>query len=115
MFVKSMKENYSSLGLPLQFVEMIPETCETCGAPLEISETLTGLRCSNPRCKDKLVMRVKALVLDLGILTFGESTIEKFLECWNIDGPMDIFGLEKGDSLSPFSKGVRLHNRTTAE
>lgn len=101
MFVSSIKENYQSMGLPQRFVEILPETCESCGAPLEISETLTGLRCSNPRCKDKLVMRVKALVLDLGILTFGESTIEKFLECWNIDGPMDIFGLEKGDSLSP--------------
>lgn len=101
MFVKSMKENYVTLDLPKKFVDLIPDTCESCGAPLEISETLTGLRCSNPRCKDKLVMRVKALVQDLGILTFGESTIEKFLEYWDIDGPMDIFGLKPGDSLSP--------------
>lgn len=101
MFVSSVKENYQSMGLPKRFADILPEFCEACGAPLEMSETLTGLHCSNPRCKDKLVMRVKALVQSLGILTFGEANIEKFLKTWNIDGPMDIFGLQFGDSLSP--------------
>lgn len=101
MFVSSIKENYQSMGLPQRFAEILPEYCEACGAPLELSETLTGLHCSNPRCKDKLVMRVRALIQSLGILTFGEANIEKFLATWTIDGPMDIFGLHKGDSLSP--------------
>ena len=101
MFVTDIKDNYSEYGIPERFADILPEFCETCGASMEISSSMTGLRCSNPRCKDKMVMRVKALCLDLGILTFGESTIEKFLDTYSIDSPMDIFGLRMGDSLSP--------------
>ena len=68
---------------------------------MEISETLTGLHCSNPRCKDKMVMRIKALCNDLGILKFGESTIEKFIDYYEPDSPMDIFQLEEGMLLAP--------------
>lgn len=101
MFVSDIKENFDSYNLPQQFAEVLPEFCETCGAPMEISETLTGLHCSNPRCKDKMVMRIKALCNDLGILKFGESTIEKFIDYYKPDSPMDIFQLEEGMLLAP--------------
>lgn len=101
MFVLDIKENFDSYNLPQQFAEVLPEFCETCGAPMEISETLTGLHCSNPRCKDKMVMRIKALCNDLGILKFGESTIEKFIDYYEPDSPMDIFQLEEGMLLAP--------------
>lgn len=101
MFVSDIKENFDSYNLPQQFAEVLPEFCETCGAPMEISETLTGLHCSNPRCKDKMVMRIKALCNDLGILKFGESTIEKFIDYYEPDSPMDIFQLEEGMLLAP--------------
>lgn len=101
MFVSDIKENFDSYDLPQQFAEVLPEFCETCGAPMEISETLTGLHCSNPRCKDKMVMRIKALCNDLGILKFGESTIEKFIDYYEPDSPMDIFQLEEGMLLAP--------------
>lgn len=102
MFVSDIKENFDSYNLPQQFAEVLPEFCETCGAPMEISETLTGLHCSNPRCKDKMVMRIKALCNDLGILKFGESTIEKFIDYYEPDSPMDIFQLEEGMLLAPY-------------
>lgn len=101
MFVSDIKENFDSYNLPQQFAEVLPEFCETCGAPMKISETLTGLHCSNPRCKDKMVMRIKALCNDLGILKFGESTIEKFIDYYKPDSPMDIFQLEEGMLLAP--------------
>lgn len=96
MFISDLKENYLDYNLPERFVDCLPEICETCGAPMEISETLTGLHCSNPRCKDKMVMRVKAVCNDLGILSFGESTIEKFIDTYNPDSPLDILYLEEG-------------------
>lgn len=101
MFITDIKENYDEYGLPYKFAEILPEYCDTCGAPMEIGETLTGLHCSNPRCKDKMVMRIKAVCNDLGILRFGESTIEKFIDYYDPESPMDIFELEEGMDLAP--------------
>lgn len=105
MFVVDIKENCSNYGLPREFADCLPAFCETCKAPLEISESLTGLHCSNPRCKDKMVMRVKAVCQDLGVLSFGESTIEKFVETYSPDSPLDIFfleeGMDVGEGVSP--------------
>ena len=101
MFISDIKDDYDSLGLPYRFAEILPEFCETCGAPMEISETLTGLHCSNPRCRDKMVMRIKSVCKDLGILRFGESTIEKFVDYYEPDSPMDIFELQEGMDLAP--------------
>lgn len=100
MFVSDIKENYDSYGLPYEFAEVLPEFCPTCGALMEIRETLTGLSCSNPRCEDKIVMRIDAICTDLGILGFGESTIEKFIEYYGITNPLNVFGLEKGMLIS---------------
>lgn len=96
MFISDIKENYDSYNLPYRFAEILPAYCETCGSPMEIGETLTGLRCSNPRCKDKMVMRIKAVCKDLGVLNFGESSIEKFVDYYAPESPMDIFELEEG-------------------
>lgn len=106
MFVSDVKDNYSSYGLPQRFVDCLPEYCEVCGAPMDITEGLTMLQCSNPRCKDKMVMRLKTMCSDLGLLTFGEKNIEKFLDTYNIDSPMDIFGLQKGDPVNDVSQKV---------
>lgn len=100
MYVSDIKENYNEYGLPHEFAEILPEYCPSCGAVMEISETLTGLHCSNPKCKDKIVMRIKSICQDLGILSFGESTIEKFIEYYDITNPLYIFALEEGMSLS---------------
>ena len=101
MFVYDLKDNYDAYGLPLEFIDCLPEVCETCGSPLEISETLTGLQCSNPKCEDKVMMRIKAICHDLGILTFGESTIKKFIEYYELTNPLNMFALEKGMVIAP--------------
>lgn len=95
-FISYFKENHESLGLPEEFVDCLPDVCPECGAPLEMNETLTGLRCSNPRCSSKLVMRIRAICKDLNILSFGESTIEKFVDYYQATNPLDIFELQKG-------------------
>ena len=100
MFISDLKENYNDYGLPVEFADCLPEDCPTCGAPMEMSESLTGLHCSNPRCPDKLVMRIKAICQDLGILNFGESTIEKFLDYYEVSNPLNIFALRKGMLIS---------------
>lgn len=100
LFVKEVKQNYDSYGLPLRFVEVLPDTCEECGSSLAISETMTGLHCSNPRCKDKLIMRIKAMCRDLNITDFGESTISKFLDYYGVTNHLNFFDLKEGMILS---------------
>lgn len=100
LFVKEVKQNYDNYGLPFKFVEVLPDTCEECGSPLAISETMTGLHCSNPRCKDKLIMRIRAVCRDLGIVDFGESTISKFIDYYGVTNHLNFFDLRKGMILS---------------
>lgn len=100
MFVKDIKENYASYGLPEEFADCLPDICPTCGAPTEISEVLTGLHCSNPRCPDKIVKRIQAICNSCGILNFGEKTIESFLEYYDVHNPLQIFALRPGMLIS---------------
>lgn len=95
-FIDDLQRDYEKYGLPEEFVMCLPDRCEDCGAPMEISEVLTGLRCSNPKCKSKLVMRIRAICKDLNILSFGESTIEKFIDYYDATNPLDIFELQEG-------------------
>lgn len=100
VFVSELKKNYSKYGLPERFVDLLPEECQECGSPMGISETMTGLHCTNPRCKDKVVMRIRAICKSLGILDFGESTISKFVDYYGIVNPLNMFDLKEGMILS---------------
>jgi len=100
LYISDLKENYSLYKLPRRFAECLPETCSTCGAVMAMSSSLTGLHCTNPRCQDKLIMRIRAICTDLGILDFGESTIQKFLNYWNVTNPLGVFGLKTGMIIS---------------
>lgn len=99
MFVSQIKEDWLSTRLPYEFIRLLPDTCPECGSPMEITEILTGLRCSNPRCPDKIVMRIKAICEKLGVLGFGESTIRDVVTYYDVTNPLDIFNLELGMSL----------------
>ena len=100
MFVEDLKSNYIGYGLPKKFIDCIPEYCESCGSPLEIGESLTGLHCSNPRCVDKIAKRIEMICQDLDIMYFGESAIRKFIDYYGITNPLAIFALEEGMDLS---------------
>lgn len=105
MYVNTLKRDYNELNLPYRFVSILPEECPTCGGLMAISETLTGLHCCNSRCQDKLVMRIKAICQDLGILGFGESTIEKFIDYYEITNPLNMFALRQG---MPLGEGISI-------
>lgn len=100
LFIKDVKSNYFSYGLPYEFAECLPDVCSACGSLMVMNESLTHLRCSNPRCKDKIIQRIKAMCQSLGVLGFGESTIEKFVDYYGVTNPLNIFNLRVGMDLS---------------
>lgn len=100
MFVSDLKENYFQYNLSEEFVDCLPDVCPSCGAPTEISPVLTGLHCSNPRCPDKIAMRINAICTELGILGFGDSRIADFMNYYDIHNPLQIFELERGIPIS---------------
>jgi len=85
-----VKELYDS-ELPKEFVDVLPKVCDTCGSDIEISETLTILRCKNDLCLDKAVHRMVAMFKDLGVKNMGESKCRKFLEQLVNPNPYVIF------------------------
>lgn len=89
-----------------KFWALIPELCETCTMPLLMSETLTGLQCSNLRCSDRIVMRVKAILDKLGVKGFGESAIEKFVLSREVVNPLEILSLSLGETIHGVSDRV---------
>lgn len=104
-------ELYES-SLPKEFVDTLPTTCDACGAPTEITETLSLLRCSNPMCGEKAVQRLVALLQDLDVKNMGEAKCRNFLEHWGITNPYAIFMYELTDGplfdgcSMDFSEGI---------
>lgn len=91
--VAQLKES----SLPEQFLATLPEVCDVCGTPIEISESLSLLRCSNERCKSKVVQRLVAMMKDLGVKGMGESKCEAFLDHFQLTNPYVIFMYELSD------------------
>ena len=90
MFVADLWD--SSLDIvPEKFKESLPEFCPYCHYPIEMSETFTGLHCSNPKCIAKNAQRLVSLCNTLGIKDMGESRAESFLEHFNNPSPLFLF------------------------
>lgn len=83
--------------LPQAFIDVLPKTCDVCGADTEITESLTMLCCPNQKCMAKAVQRLLALLKDLGIKNLGESKCQKFLEHFGTTNPYAIFMYELSD------------------
>lgn len=96
MFIQDVQENWFDYKLPYEFVSILPAVCPVCGAPTEMSEVLTRLHCSNPRCPDKVTMRIRAICQKLGVLGFGENTISEFVEAYEVTNPLNVFNLSQG-------------------
>lgn len=82
---------------PIEFLNVLPHTCDSCGSHTEITETLTILRCSNPSCGEKSVQRMVAMMKDLGVKDMGESRCRKFLENFDVTNPYIIFAYDLSD------------------
>ena len=108
MLVSELKE---VSGLPEEFLMELPAACEDCGFPTEITEALTMLYCSNPRCIEKVVQRVVAIALKLGIKGLGESMARGFLTKYQLDNPLIIFAYELSDGTFTDSCSVAVSEK----
>ena len=99
---------FSELGSSLdpRFFEVVPQFCESCESPLDMNMALTELKCINPMCTGKLVMRVRKLCEALGIKHFGESSIEKWVDENGIVSPLQLYNIEDGMLLSGISDSL---------
>ncbi len=95
MIVKEFKES-NAFTFGEDFADALPEYCseETCGFPLEMSEVLTSLRCTNPKCPSKVTQRLLALVQALGIKGMGETLAYRFLIERECNNPLYILGYD---------------------
>lgn len=82
---------------PLEFLEVLPTECETCGHPTVITETLSSLHCSNPQCLEKSVQRLVTMLQDMDVKDMGESKCESFLRHFEVNNPYAILVYEPTD------------------
>lgn len=92
MFVQDQNQLFDE-----RFFDCLPQECPVCGMPTEMSETLTGLHCSNPRCYSKVTQRLLAIANALGVKDMGEARAKKFITSWGITNPLLIFGYDPGE------------------
>lgn len=99
---------FSELGSSLdpRFFEVVPQFCDSCDSPLDMNMALTELKCINPMCTGKLVMRVRKLCEALGIKHFGESSIEKWVDENGIVSPLQLYNIEDGMLLNGISDSL---------
>lgn len=112
MLVRDFKEECSDM-YPIEFFSCLPEYCfnPSCGSPTEMSETLTGLKCSNPRCPDKIVKRITHIMSDLGIKDFGSARATDFVATYGIRNPLAVFAYEPSDGCLGQSISMDLSER----
>lgn len=76
------------------FYNCLPKRCPVCQMPMEMSEALTGLHCSNPKCHSKVAQRLVAMATQLGVKNLGDARAEKFVDNFGIDNPLLIYSYE---------------------
>lgn len=98
------------------FYECLPCECPVCGMPMEMSETLTNLHCSNPRCYSKVTQRLLAIANAIGVKDLGEARAEKWVLNFGITNPLDIFTYEPDtDGQMDDSISIELSNKIVAQ
>lgn len=90
MLVNVFCENRTPLFAD-EFYDCLPQTCPVCGMPTEMSEALTGLHCSNPKCLSKVAQRLVAIASSLGVKDLGAARAEKFIANFGMDNPLLVF------------------------
>lgn len=74
-------------------LDCIPETCE-CGAPIEFTDSLRQIYCSNPRCTYKVAARLEAMAKHMKADGWGESTCVTVCKEYKLISPYQVFLLE---------------------
>lgn len=57
--------------IPKPWHEIIPDTCPYCQHPMIISESLTKIRCEDPRCSRRIAGQIVSMLSDLGLKGWG--------------------------------------------
>lgn len=78
------------------FLDSLPNTCldDRCNSPMEISEALTGMHCSNPKCPTKVANRLVAMAQMLGVKDLGAARANTFITTMGINNPLLMFAYE---------------------
>ena len=103
--------------IPNEILHYIPETCEICGKPLEFSDNLTFLACSNEHCPSRVAARIEAMCKFLQIDGFGESTSQTIALKFKLMGPAQLFVVARQIATLPEVPGweTKRQNILTAQ
>lgn len=108
MLVQDFKMQMSN-RYPAEFLDSLPDICldYRCGSPTEMSEVMTGLKCSNPRCPTKVANRMVAIANALGVKDLGVARANAFISKFGCLNPMMIFAYE-ADADGALGEGVSM-------
>lgn len=77
-----------------EVINCIPETC-VCGAPIEFTDSLRQIYCSNPRCFYKVASRLESMAKTMKADGWGESTCKTVCQEFKFISPYQVFLLDK--------------------
>lgn len=94
-----------------------PETCPSCGMPLQLSDSEDSVYCTNPNCPEKNITRVTNMLSKLGVKDFSRATIEKlhitgFTSLMNLDYKYTVSVLGEVLANKLFQRISNLKNKT---
>ena len=86
----TLEEVVSNNLLSLPVIECLPTSC-SCGAPIEFTDSLSQIYCSNPRCYYKTAARLEAMAKAMKADGWGESACLAVCKQFNLVSPFQIF------------------------
>lgn len=90
LYIEEIKRNPDLFGLPVDFVKILPETCQSCGSPMAVTESLSTVFCTNPNCRTYIRERFFIFFSLLGVkVSFTE--IDKILKRTQYKTPLELF------------------------
>lgn len=95
----TMQEVIDNQLISEEVLDIIPKTC-VCGSPIEFTDSLRQIYCSNPRCYYKVAARLEAMAKKLRGPNgeccdgWGESTCVKVCKTFKMISPYQVFQLE---------------------
>lgn len=107
----SLREVEENQLLSQDVLDCIPRECD-CGAPIEFTDTLRQIYCSNESCIYKIASRLESMAKAMKVDDWGESTCVTVCKEFKLISPYQVFLLEreieKGrtSSVSAFNKKV---------
>ncbi len=76
--------------IPKPWHNIFPDTCIFCGHPMIISDTLTQLKCGNPRCYRRVAGQVVNMLSDLGIKGYGMATVYDYVKLMKFESALQF-------------------------